>query len=282
VHWLVSSDEGGVRSAVAEVSVEQAEGSYGLEDYRLGKKHARQYKLSKRVREISGLASSPDGRLFGHDDERAVIYEIDVQRGDLVKAFALGDPVERGDFEGLAVGDGRFHLVDSRGIVLVGKEGENGERVAFERIDTGVGKKCDVEGLAFRKEDRSLVLACKEPLGKGRDQRVRIHHHSLQRESTQAGSIIAIQLSDLSRGIKGKEFHPSGIEVHPVTGHYFLVASRELAMAEVTRDGEVVAVRALSEHRHRQVEGIAFSPDLSIILADEGGGGRARLTLYAP
>ena len=56
---------------------------------------AQQRRLPRRLREISGLAVTSDGRLFGHDDERAVIYEIDVEGGQIVKSFAIGDPPRR-------------------------------------------------------------------------------------------------------------------------------------------------------------------------------------------
>src|SRR5262245_54963359 len=58
-----------------------------------------QIQLPQRLREISGLAVTPDGRLFAHGDERAALYEIDPERGRILKSFSLN---VRGDFEGLA------------------------------------------------------------------------------------------------------------------------------------------------------------------------------------
>src|SRR5882762_6336402 len=56
------------------------------------------WNLPKRLNEISGLALSADARLFAHDDERGVIYQIDWRHGRLTKAFSLGDPPPRADF----------------------------------------------------------------------------------------------------------------------------------------------------------------------------------------
>ena len=50
-----------------------------------------QVKLSNQLKEISGLASSNDGRIFGHDDEEGVIHQIDPSNGEIVKRFQLGD-----------------------------------------------------------------------------------------------------------------------------------------------------------------------------------------------
>ena len=43
--------------------------------YALNAKSAKTVKLSKKLQELSGLAMSADDRLFGHNDERAVIYQ---------------------------------------------------------------------------------------------------------------------------------------------------------------------------------------------------------------
>src|SRR3954462_5238642 len=76
-----------------------------------------QWKLPDTLHEISGLAALPDGRLFAHDDEHGVIYEIDPAEGELKKSFALGDPPLRGDFEGIAIADRDFYLMTSDGIL---------------------------------------------------------------------------------------------------------------------------------------------------------------------
>ena len=53
--------------------------------------------------------------MLAHDDERAVIYEIDFRNEGLVKAWAFGDTPARGDFEGIAVSPTRVWLVASNG-----------------------------------------------------------------------------------------------------------------------------------------------------------------------
>ena len=74
-----------------------------------------------------------------------------------------------------------------------------------------------------------------------------------------------------------KTFQPSGIERHPVSGNYFVVAARQHAIAEITPEGQVVAVMEMSPDRHPQAEGITFTPDYDIIISDEGKDKRARL-----
>ena len=47
--------------------------------------------LPPELAEISGLALTPDGRLFAHNDETARITEIDYRRGTIIKHFFVGE-----------------------------------------------------------------------------------------------------------------------------------------------------------------------------------------------
>ena len=95
------------------------------------------------------------------------------------------------------------------------------------------------------------------------------------------GSLL-IPLQELeARGLDDK-FHPSSIEVHPETGALILVAARQEAMVELSSEGEILATRELKRKDHPQPEGLAFLPDGSLILADEGQGKRGTITRYTP
>jgi hypothetical protein len=74
-----------------------------------------QWKLPKRLKEISGLALTPDERLLAITDEQAVVYELDYAEGRVIKSFWLGDPIVRGDFEGIAVLEDTVWLLTSDG-----------------------------------------------------------------------------------------------------------------------------------------------------------------------
>ena len=251
----------------------------GLRDYALVVDEDGQWRLPGRIRELSGLATTPGDRLFGHDDERAVIWEMDYREGRLIKGFAMGDP-ERRDFEGIAVVDERFYLVTSSGRIYESREGADGDRMLFNTYRTGVGEMCEVEGLEFEPSDRSLLMLCKTPKDESLEESIAIFRWSLaEREVT--GPPLLVPLAPL-RAIFDRKVHPSGIARHPVSGNYFIVAGPEAVLFEVTPAGEVVDGVQLDRRVHRQAEGIAFSSDGTLLLADEGGNGRARLTLYRP
>lgn len=241
---------------------------------------AAEFRLSNRLREISGLSVDAEGRLFAHDDERAVIYEIDQRTGDLVKGFAMGDRVARDDFEGVEVVGDRFYLVSSTGTIYESLEGDDDERVLFNTYGSGAGRACEIEGLAYEPEDRTLLLLCKTPRVDALLDRVTIFRWSLDARAP-LGPAIAVALTDIERATEQRGFAASGMARDPVTGNYVLIASSDHAIIAITPDGTVLGGARLDRDRHPQAEGITFGHDGRLIIADEGRDGRARLTVYS-
>ena len=122
--------------------------------------------LPRDLAEISGLALTADARLLVHDDEIARVFEIDYRRGTKVKEFMLGDGIVHGDFEGITVARDSVYLLTSTGRLYAFQEGANGTRVGYTLQNTGLGRDCEFEGVAFDPAINSLLLACKTPLKK--------------------------------------------------------------------------------------------------------------------
>jgi uncharacterized protein YjiK len=242
--------------------------------------NAVRWHLPKRLDEISGLALSADGRLFAHDDELGVIYRIDWQQGRLTKAFSLGDPPPRADFEGIAIAGGNFYLVTSDGVLYRTTEGDDGAHVPYERFVTGTGARCEIEGLAYDARRAVLLLGCKAPRAAALKGRVAVFAWSPERRTIDAPASFSIPEKSLAGPLDAAHFNTSGIEMSRDGLHLYLLAGRQRALAEVDLDGGVVAVTRLPAKQHRQPEGLAIGPDGELIVADEAGGGRATLAVY--
>lgn len=237
-------------------------------------------RLPNRLREISGLAVAGDGRLFAHDDERAVIYEVDPRAGELVKAFALGDPVARADYEGIAIVEDRFYLVSSDGVIYEGAEGADDERLVFNTYGTGLGRRCEIEGLAHDPVADVLLLPCKTVRDESLRPFVTIFRWSLT-ERMVADPPVLIDLAAVEEATEQRHFAVSGIARDPISGAFVLIAGPDRAIVSVSRDGEVLGGARLDGDLHRQAEGIEFGSDGRLFIADEGAGRRARITAYA-
>lgn len=241
----------------------------------------RQWKLPDKLNEISGLAVTPDGRLLAIADEAAIIYELDYEEGKLVKAFALGEPTVRGDFEGIASLDGRVWLVTSDGLLYESSEGADGERVTYEVYRTGAGESCEIEGLAQRRVEGLLLLLCKDLRRKSKLDGLAIFAWSIADRQVLHPQTLLLPDRRIVNELRDRRVRPSGIAVDEHSGNLLIVAARPRAIIEITADGTFVAATELPAH-HRQSEGIEILEDGRLLIADEGGGHKARLAVYRP
>jgi len=233
-----------------------------------------QWALPDALREISGLALTADQRLFAVSDEEAIVYELDYQTGKLVKAFALGPPTVRADFEGIAVLNDTFWLMTSDGDLYSFAEGTDGQRMHYELHEFAVENKCELEGLAADASRNALILVCKDAQ-KRKDRQIFVW--SMSGEHLQF-SLPEKAMADL---IGAKRVNPSAIEVDPESGNWIVVAAKQKAVFELSPEGELLGlVRYLDAGRHAQSEGIAITNDGRLLIADEAGDGPARLAVY--
>jgi uncharacterized protein YjiK len=241
---------------------------------------ADRWELPKDLDEISGLAVDAKGRLFAHGDERAIVYQLDPATHRVLKRFAFGRPAVHGDFEAIAFVGDQIVLTTSNGVLYLGREGRDGEAVPYTVQATGVGRRCEVEGLAYEPRDRALLLACKVPRIESLRGYLAVFSWSLERRALGAAPWLLVPLRRITRQLGASTFHSSELCRDPETGHYLVMAARERAIAELTPAGEVVQVSRLRRALHRQPEGLAFAPDRALRVADEANGRRPTLTVY--
>lgn len=271
--WLIA--------ALLAAGCGNAEESGRLSQYAMNDRSIVQWKLPGKLREISGLALAPDGRLFAATDEHAVVYEIDYAAGAVVKTFAMQNPPIRGDFEGIAWLDGLLYLITSDGILYAAPEGADGEHVDASRVDTGLGEQCEIEGLAEDSPRKHLFFVCKG-LVQGSDlSGPQIFEWSVAEERLVRS--IGIPFEAITKALGVNQFNPSGIVVDHDTGNFVIVAARQRSLVELDRDGRLLGPRRFRQpSRHKQPEGIELTADGRLLIADEGGDKKARLAVYEP
>lgn len=239
-----------------------------------------QWGLPGRLQEISALALTAEGRLLAVDDERAIVYELDFRRGGLVKAFALGNPVLREDFEGLAAANGKVYLMTSEGDIYEADEGADGQRVNYARYRTGVDSECEFEGLAEDVSGNRLLLLCKGLKRAASIDALSIFVWDLDTRRIDRTRTMTLPGEEIVKALRMRRVHPSGLVVDERSGHLLVVAAREQALIELGADGRMIAARRFPlASRHPQAEGIAVA-EAAIVVADEGGSGKARLSVY--
>lgn len=237
-----------------------------------------QWQLPHRLREISGLAMTADGRVFAHNDERAEIYEINPRDGTVGKAFSLGTPTLHGDFEDIAIApNGDFYLTTSTGVLYQFREGTDGAHVTYQSFDTGLRQRCEIEGLAYLRADDTLILACKTNYEHRHT--VAFYAWSLRDHRLNSTPWLTMPAASLGAAAGVRGFRTSALTIDPRTGRLIVLAARERIMAEIDRSGRIQALRRLTPD-HVQAEGAVVLSDGSLLVSDEGRDSHALLTRY--
>jgi uncharacterized protein YjiK len=242
---------------------------------------ATEWLLPKALKELSGFATDAEGRLFAHDDEVAVIHQIDYAKGGIVKSFALGDPPVRGDFEGITLIDGRFALTTSDGTLFLAAEGDDQHHVPYETLRTGLGARCEIEGLEYVAPDRLLYFACKSPREAALKGRLTLLAWSPKQQREVPDRTISVPLERLG-DLPGKgPVRPSDLALSPADGSFAVTAAGRRAIIALSPQGEVLTAGRVPDSKAlRQIEAIAFTRDGTLLLGSEGGNERGRMRVY--
>jgi uncharacterized protein YjiK len=236
-----------------------------------------QIKLPKALQEVSGLALLPDGRLLAVADERARVYSVDFKALRADKFTTLGDPAVKGDFEGIALLNNAIYLVTASGILWRQELGAEAED--YEKIRTGLGKLCEVEGLTAWRERNALLILCKQARKTKSGKKLRVFAWSEKRRALEPDMSITRTYQEL--GVK--RLHPSGISFSADRQSLFIIAAQEQYFLEITLQGQIVrAARLPNKSTHRQTEGVVITAGNTLYLADEGRKGRGTVTRYVP
>ena len=239
------------------------------------------YDLPGKLTEVSGLAVAGPDSVFTHNDEYAIIYEFRLRDGKVLRTFAVGKPTLEGDFEGIATGEGRVFLITSDGLIYSVLPGANGKRVAYRVFDSGIGPRCEIEGLSQSPEPSELLLLCKRFRNDNTDPLLEIYRWRIGEDHAQKEPYLSLALDRLLDKDERAEFRPSGLEYDPACQQLYVVSARNRMVLILNRSGALVGRHKFKKSRHPQAEGITVMPDGRLVLVDEGTRSRkGRLTVY--
>ncbi|HEX9952467.1 MAG TPA: SdiA-regulated domain-containing protein [Rubricoccaceae bacterium] len=230
--------------------------------------------LPDELREISGLTVFEDGTLGAVQDEIGTLYTLDAATGDIRGREVFK---ERGDFEGVERVGTDVWVLSSNGDLYRVRRG--GTAVEAERFQTDLAGRNDTEGLAYDAAGNRLLIACKENPGNGLQDVRAVYAFSLDTNTLSAAPAFTLdrRLVDTS-----DSFKPSALAVRPGTGELYVLSSVRKAVAVLAPDGSLVTVVSLPEALFAQPEGLAFAPDGTLYISNEGPTGPATLLRFDP
>ncbi len=237
-----------------------------------------QWRLPNRLREISGLALTADGRLFGHDDERAVIYEIDIAQGALGKAFAVGEPAETGDFEGLAITPaGEFWLTTSRGGSIASAKARTAATWLSSASTQAFATFARWRALPTWRQRKASFSPAKATTIAACETLSHFTRGQLAAETPRLGARFP-RLQSRRRRACARLPRRAWRSIR-ARGRILLLSARDGALAEFDADGGLLAARRLGAE-HVQAEGMTVTAEGALVIADEGARAQALISVY--
>lgn len=232
------------------------------------------FDLAPDLREASALTVLANGNLATVQDEAGILYELDPATGAIVGEQEFK---RRGDFEGVErVGTDVWALASDGDLYRIRRAGTE---VDAERFETALANRNDAEGLAYDAANERLLVACKENPGNGLGRVRAVYAFDLRTNTLSPAPVFTLD----RRLVDGRQpFKPSALAIRPATGEVYVLSSVRKAIAILSPSGALETVVDLPEALFAQPEGIAFAPDGTLYISNEGPRGPATLLRFDP
>ena len=276
-----------------------ANGTTTVVDYRLDAP-TQVFKLSKNLREISGLTLYQDQFLCAVQDERGNLYQLSLEDGTVQHKV---DFSADGDYEGLAVHEEHLYALRADGVLFKLLDWQDQKKATTEVINTNLGEINDTEGLTYDPRTNQLWIACKGSalIGQQVNQARGIYAYDLTLDSFFTAPIFTLSRKQLQRYnksmLKGTPdygyykkllkkakpdmpLRPSAIAIHPLTSDIYLLCAVGHTLVVLRRDFSIRRLYRLSETLFEQPEGMTFDSKGNLYIASEGVKKKARVFYF--
>ena len=246
------------------------------------------YFLPDSLDEISGITFMNDTQIACIHDERGTLYIFDIVKDTFVNEIPL---VKEGDYEDLAIADGKLYILNSKGNLLAITNYLDSTTAIVEKVKTSLKKDNDTEGLVYDRRLNSLLVASKKSSGKEMKGKKGVYAYSLATGETSLTPYISIDIKELKDSMSdgllwdatikvadffsgsgdGSLFQPAGIAIHPFSGDYYILSSANRLLLVVSPQLKWKHLVALPTRYFYQPEGITFAPNGDLYICTEKG-----------
>ena len=226
--------------------------------------------LSKELDEASGLAYVTPNTLAMVNDEEGEIYLWDTQTDKIIEEIDFG---KDGDYEGLAIDGTTAYVLRSDGDVY--QVTSYRQNPATTKYENPLSDDNDTEGLWYDTPSNSLLIACKAT-GQTKSfpdaESTLVYQYALESPDTLVPWLT----------LDGPRVHPSGIARHPRTHCYYVLASADRQLLVFSPERTLLQRTDLPKKLFPQPEGICFTPDGTLYIANERRKNTATLLQFNP
>ncbi len=257
--------------------------------------------LPNELQEISGLTFTPDGKaICAIQDENGLLFHINKTTGLVESSEKF---YKDGDYEALeCIGDHTYIIKGTGTMYQVSKV--NADSFAVIKYKSPIiFKKYDIEGMCYRAQDHSLLIASKNHADKElqRTQFFKpVFRFDLEKMELDSTPVFDIRLEDIQHYLKTTQtvknaeklayflepnqqkfsFCPSAIAIHPQTSNIYITSSVGKLLLVLNPKGEIIHLEKLSKKIHRQPEGLLIDKDGTLYISNEGKDDKATIQVF--
>ena len=236
--------------------------------------------LGKSVNEISGLTfNTDDSTLLAISDSKRKIFQIDLNREKL-KDYAE-KMFTQSDFEDIVKIDTTVYVLISDGTIL-GMPlhvADSSRTVVYPSPFRG---KNDFETLYYDPAANGLIVICKEcEEEKGQHKRT-AYRFNLAEKAFDDAPFYSISTTDIKTILKNDDadFRPSAAAIHPKDKNLYIIGSAGSLFVKTDTKGKVLEAYNINPDLFPQPEGLAFGPDGTMYISNEGKYGKPTLLVF--
>lgn len=236
--------------------------------------------LGKDVNEISGLTYDvEDTSLLAISDSKRKVFQIDLKRLKL-KDYSEKIYVQS-DFEDLVKIDTTIYALISNGTILSMPlhVKDTSRTIAYPFWST---EKNDFETLYHDPETNSLVILCKTcEADKGQKLKT-AYRFDLVAKAFDSSAYFTISTEEVRAIMKNDDadFKPSAAAIHPTDKRLYILSSAGQILIITDTRGKVLEGYNLNPDVYPQAEGIAFAPNGTMYISNEGKYGKPTLLMF--
>ena len=235
------------------------------------------WELPRILSEASGIAWVNDSTFACIQDEEGVIYDFNLKNNEITRDVRFG---ENADYEAIAIKGDTAYVMRSDGRIFEVMNYRS-DSISTSYFDTEFKSKNNMESLAYNTKRKALITVPKDE-GLEKDRYKGLYSIPVATKIQDKNPLFNIDmktkaLDSIDKKKVENHFYPSDLAIHPKTGDYYLVDGKNLKLLILRSDGSVKKLHDLNRYHFEQPEGIAFSPDGKLFIANEASGGVATL-----
>lgn len=237
--------------------------------------------LGKALNEVSGICyNEDDSTLLAVSDSKERVFQMNVKTKKLRDyTDKIVDPDS--DLEDLVKVDTAIFLLSSKGMLIEIKAGRT-DSTGMKTYDLGLPGTNDFETVYYDPTAKGLVLLCKT-CAHEKGQGIRTaYRFDLAKRAFDSTAFFTISKDAVRALIKNSDakFDPSAAAISPVNKRLYILSSAGNLLVITDTRGKVAEAYTLNPDDFPQAEGIAFAPNGTMYITNEGKNGKPTLLVF--